>query len=177
MSEVDLIHESKNGVISSFEKLVALYQTRLYSFLLVRCHNQHDADDILQETFIRAYKYIKSYNAQWAFSTWLFTIARKLLIKSNPVYFQPFDDNATSSNSIAKCNQDIDSNNLWKLIKKHLNKNCYDALWFYYMEGFSIEEISSVLNKSQSWVKTNLHRSKMKLSLVSELRNHLEMVL
>lgn len=168
MTEQQLITQAQNGATDCFTQLVASYQVRLYSYLLARCHNSYDADDVLQETFIKAFKYIKSYNPQWQFSTWLFTIARRILGKIKAVYHQPLDVidqfHSTSENEF-----EVDQNNIWRLIKNEVSSSHYDVLWFFYVEQLSVKEIAHVLNKSESWVKTNLHRSKMKLSNNSEL--------
>ena len=153
---------------------MALYQARLYSYLLARCQNSHDADDVLQETFISAFKYLKSYDAQWQFSTWLFTIARRILSKLKVVYHVTLDainghEPVTEQNPF-----ELDQNNIWRLIKQDLTPASYDVLWFFYAEQASIKDIAHIMNQSESWVKTNLHRSKIKLSNNSELGMLLE---
>jgi RNA polymerase sigma-70 factor (ECF subfamily) len=174
MTEQQLIEQAKQGATDCFTQLVASYQVRLYSYLLARCHNRHDADDVLQETFINAYKYLASYDIQWQFSTWLFTIARRVLSKLKAKYYHT--DKAITENDWIS-NQDpytVDQDNIWKLIKKDLNPASYDVLWFFYVEQNSIKEIAQIMNQSTSWVKTNLHRSKIKLSNNSALELMLE---
>jgi RNA polymerase sigma-70 factor (ECF subfamily) len=164
MTEQQLIAKAQQGATNCFTQLVASYQARLYSYLLARCQNSHDADDVLQETFISAFKYLKSYDAQWQFSTWLFTIARRILSKLKKVYHVSID--AISSHQYMTEGDPfaVDQNNIWRLIKQDLKPQNYDVLWFFYMEQLSIKEIARIMNQSDSWVKTNLHRSKMKLS-------------
>ncbi|TDR23884.1 RNA polymerase sigma factor [Marinicella litoralis] len=169
MNEQQLISKAQQGATDCFTQLVACYQARLYSYLLARCQNSYDADDVLQETFFSAYKYLKTYDAQWQFSTWLFTIARRILSNLKTIYHVAID--AISGH---ECVSEIDPyvldrNNIWNIIKQDLSPNCYDVLWFFYMEQASIKEIAHIMNQSESWVKTNLHRSKMKLSNNSAL--------
>ncbi len=164
MTEQQLIAKAQQGATNCFNQLVASYQARLYSYLLARCQNSHDADDVLQETFISAFKYLNSYDAQWQFSTWLFTIARRILSKLKKVYHISIDaisghQYMTEADPFA-----VDQNNIWRLIKQDLKPQNYDVLWFFYVEQLSIKEIAHIMNQSDSWVKTNLHRSKMKLS-------------
>ncbi len=164
----------KPGATHCFTQLVASYQARLYSYLLARCQNSFDADDVLQETLISAFKYLKSYDAQWQFSTWLFTIARRILGKLKKVFHVPIDhisgkDLTTEEDPFA-----LDQNNIWRIIKQDLEPSGYDVLWFFYMEQASIKEIAHIMNRSESWVKTKLHRSKMKLSNNSALELMLE---
>ena len=164
MNEQQLITQAQQGATDCFTQLVASYQTRLYSYLLARCQNSFDADDVLQETFISAFKYLKSYNAQWQFSTWLFTIARRILSQLKITYHCALEA-ITGKEPIIKADPFvIDKNNIWALIKQDIKPASYDVLWFFYIEQLSIKEIAHIMNQSQSWVKTNLHRSKMKLS-------------
>lgn len=168
MTEGQLIQAAKKGATDCFSQLVARYQVRLYSYLLARCHNHHDADDVLQETFINAYRYLDSYNSQWAFSTWLFTIARRLLHQLKTMYHVALE--LVHPEATPPAELSLDSQNIWRLIKTELNPDSYDALWFYYMEEASIKDIAHIMGKSESWVKTNLHRSKMKLSHTPDLQ-------
>ncbi|MCX7554275.1 sigma-70 family RNA polymerase sigma factor [Marinicella sp. S1101] len=179
MNEQQLIIQAKqeiarDGTTNCFTRLVASYQARLYSYLLARCDNSFDADDVLQETFINAYKYFDSYDAQWQFSTWLFTIARRLLGKLKSVCHVAFD---VIANQVVDKEQDpfaVDQNNIWQLIKQDIKPDAYDVLWFYYVEGLSIKEIAHVMHQSNAWVKTSLHRSRIKLGNNTSLAEMLE---
>ena len=174
MTEQQLINQAKQGATSCFSQLVARYQARLYSYLLARCHNSHDADDVLQETFISAFKYLKTYDAQWQFSTWLFTIARRILSKLKVMYHSTLDAITGQEPAVVENPFEVDRHNIWRLIKQDLSPASYDALWFFYAEQASIKEIAHIMNQSEAWVKTNLHRSKIILSNNSELAHLLE---
>ncbi len=169
MTENQLISQAQQGATHCFSQLVASYQARLYSYLLARCQNSHDADDVLQETFISAFKYLDSYDSQWQFSTWLFTIARRLLSKLKVVYHVTLDTLVNRELATERDPFELDQNNIWKLIKADLSPSSYDVLWFFYMEHASIKEIAHIMQQSESWVKTNLHRSRMRLSNNSAL--------
>ncbi|MGJ8662356.1 MAG: RNA polymerase sigma factor [Marinicella sp.] len=174
MTEKQLIIKAQHGATNCFTQLVASYQARLYSYLLARCQNSHDADDVLQETFISAFKYLKSYDAQWQFSTWLFTIARRILSKLKTIYHVAIENISGMEYMTEADPFAIDQDNIWKLIKQDLTPSSYDVMWFFYVEQSSIKEIAHIMNQSESWVKTNLHRSKMKLSNNSALELMLE---
>jgi len=174
MTEQQLIKQAKQGATDCFTQLVASYQSRLYSYLLGRCHNHHDADDVLQETFINAYRYLDSYDTRWQFSTWLFTIARRLLGQLKTVYHVAMDALNGSELSTENESLTLDRNNFWRLIKQDVSPQQYDLLWFFYVEQHSIKEIAHIMQHSESWVKTNLHRGKMILSNNRELAGLLE---
>ena len=75
LREAELIEKAKAGSVPAFTLLVESYRERLLRFLLTRCPSVADAEDVLQDTLINAYRYLYSYNPQWRFSTWLYRIA------------------------------------------------------------------------------------------------------
>ncbi len=175
MNEQSLIKKAQlelaqnSPVTSSFSQLVTLYQQRLYHYLLGKCRSTHDAEDVLQETFINAYKYLHSYNARWQFSTWLFTIANRLLSQHNHVKYENI--HSTQHHTTELDDSAIDQHNIWAQVKLIVSGPAYDVLWFFYIEELSIKEIAIILQRSQSWVKISLFRSKRKLAANTIIRN------
>lgn len=169
MKEIELIHSAKNGDVDSFSKLLLLHQGALSCYLLTACKNKHDAEDILQDTFISAYKYLASYNVTWKFKTWLFTIAKRLLYKHYKQKHNKEEPRFEQQTYIDEGGSH--ETNIWPIIKKHVSKQSFDVLWFFYSEEFSIKEIAQILHCSQSWVKMSLFRSKKKLGKNTEIQN------
>ena len=169
MEEKHLIEKAQSGDQKCFTELILLHQSKLYKYLLAKCGNEADAKDVLQETYINAYKYIQSYNSKWAFHTWLFTIATRLANKRplQHVSIEECNDIEGSYESIEYKNS---KNNIWHHIRSLVKQQAFDVLWFYYAEERSTKEIAKIMSKSQSWVKITLHRSKKKMSSNSELR-------
>ena len=158
-----LIKQSLAGDSKSFSKLVVNHQIKLRQYLLSRCQNSHDADDVLQETFISAYKYLHSYNSKWQFNTWLFTIANRLIAKQKK-FSHSFNEVHENDVTVELEELAIDKNNIWLQIKKIVTEESYDVLWFFYVEELATKEIAKILNKSNSWVKISLYRNKKKLA-------------
>ena len=75
-SDEELACRAQQGCAESFEQLLRRFQTPVLHFLRHRGFFA-DAEDLTQETFLRAYENLHRYNRRWAFSTWLFTIARR----------------------------------------------------------------------------------------------------
>ena len=78
-SNEDLAGRAQAGCMSSFEELMRRFQVPLLHFLR-RVGPNFDAEDVLQETFLRAFAQLDRYHSRWRFSTWLFTIARRTSI-------------------------------------------------------------------------------------------------
>lgn len=62
--EFELIDAAKRGSVDAFTELVHGYRDGLLRFLLTRCASYADAEDVLQDTFINAYRYLGTYNPQ-----------------------------------------------------------------------------------------------------------------
>src|SRR5271157_2273313 len=78
-SNEELAVRAQRGCLPSFEELLRRFQVPLLHFLR-NVGPEVDAEDVLQETFLRAYSRLNCYRPQWQFSTWLFTIARRISI-------------------------------------------------------------------------------------------------
>ncbi len=168
MTETELIESSQQGSTSCFAQLVALYQPRLFSFLLAQCQNREDAEDAIQEAFINAFRHIKTYNAQWKFSTWLFTIGRRAAIKKSAAFTESIDDREDIA-ALEKADN-ATADNVWIVIKPYLSQESFQVLWFFYAEEVSLKDISVIFERSVSWVKVSLHRSREKLSKLNTVK-------
>jgi RNA polymerase sigma-70 factor (ECF subfamily) len=76
--DIDLVRKSKTGDVSAFGELVERYQSLVVGFCYRLLGNREDAEDIAQETFMRAFGAIRRFQPRAKFSTWLLTIAKNL---------------------------------------------------------------------------------------------------
>lgn len=167
--ELKIIRSAQQGNPTSFACLVTTYQNQLHCYLVTKCYNSADAEDITQETFINAYKYIQSYKEEWKFSTWLYTIANRMVKKHNDYYIKL--ENYIVVEEISKIDEGlIDNKNIWIPIRSLLNSFAFDVIWFYYVEEFNIRETARILRCSQSRIKMSLFRSKRKLANSKDIK-------
>ncbi len=75
MQETDLIQGLQTGHERAFEQLVMLHKNRLYNTVLGFLQNEAEAEDAVQEVFIKAFQNIKNFKGEAAISTWLYRIA------------------------------------------------------------------------------------------------------
>jgi RNA polymerase sigma-70 factor (ECF subfamily) len=73
--DLDLVHASKNGDFTAFEKLVKRYDRKLFRIAQHLTHNREDAEDIVQEAFLKAFQHLGQFREDAKFSTWLTRIA------------------------------------------------------------------------------------------------------
>jgi len=165
VSETELIAAAQAGSASAFTALVERYQDRLYRFLLTRCARSCDAEDVLQDTLINAWRYIASYDERWRFSTWLYRIALRNAQRrhptSDPLADEPADPGA---DPLHACLRDSERRNLWLTARRRLGPDMFTALWLHYADELSVREVALAMDRSVPWVKVNLHRARGRLA-------------
>jgi len=75
LSDEELVAQVQGGQTEAYEGLVRRYQRRIYALIYHMVGNREDADDLVQETFIRAYRSIRRFRGKSRFFTWLYRIA------------------------------------------------------------------------------------------------------
>jgi RNA polymerase sigma-70 factor (ECF subfamily) len=78
--EAELLERARKGDSEAFGILVERYQRRVVNVALAVVHNQEDALELAQETFVRAYENLDKFESRSSFSTWLYRIAANLAI-------------------------------------------------------------------------------------------------
>jgi RNA polymerase sigma-70 factor (ECF subfamily) len=73
--ESGLVRRAQNGELSAYDELVKRYQERIYATIYHMTSNHEDANDLAQETFIKAYQALKSFKGGSSFYTWVYRIA------------------------------------------------------------------------------------------------------
>ena len=73
--ERKLVKRAKAGEMGAYDELVRLYQERIYATIYHMTSNHEDANDLAQETFIKAYQALKSFKGDSSFFTWVYRIA------------------------------------------------------------------------------------------------------
>ncbi len=161
LSEAQLIEKAKAGSVPAFTALVEDYRERLLRFLVTRCSSFADAEDVLQDTLINAYRYLYSYDPQWRFSTWLYRIAIRNALKQDSgdvVELRETPDDRDGP--LEQCIEAEARKNVWVLARRVLNEEVYTAMWLRYVEDMSVKDIAQVLKRSTSWTKVNLLRAR-----------------
>lgn len=149
------------GSVGAFTDLVRSYRERLLRFLMTRCANFADAEDALQDTLISAFRYIRTYDSRWRFSTWLYRIAIRNAAQARTVEVLPPGDLCDEeSDPLLQCMADSETENLWVSARRLLSEEVFAAMWLRYAEDMSINDIAAALDRSASWTKVNLMRGR-----------------
>jgi RNA polymerase sigma-70 factor (ECF subfamily) len=173
ISDEELARQAQAGSHAGFETLVCRYSGRLFQFLNKRFPVAQDAEDITQETFIKAYLNIHRFNPDYSFSTWLYTIAARQAISHYRSARWKMDQRTGTHSE----GMDIPASNspeevmtgrenrrfLWEHAKS-MKKEFYEVLWLKYVEEKPVKEIAVILNRSRINVRVLLHRARSKLA-------------
>jgi len=166
LSAEELARRSQRGCRASFAELVERYGIQLFKFLHYKTASLQDTEDLVQDTFVKAYENIHRYRDSWKFSTWLFTIAARLAYSHlrNPRSFQTVGEVESGGPEPGQTIAEQETyRSLWTLAKD-LSRNQYQALWLKYAQDMSIKEIADVMRKSQVNVKVLLYRARVNLA-------------
>jgi len=154
-----------------FECLVDQYQHRVFGFLRQMGLNEPDAEDLTQETFLKAFRALSRFSPVYSFSTWIFTIARRTALNHfrdrRPTEELPDEVDSPHDDPAAALEKQDARQQLWQTAKR-LKPRLYEVLWLQYGEGFSIEETARVMGRSQLYVRVLLHRARNQLAKLLE---------
>src|ERR1051325_10855740 len=75
LEDLELVRRSQQGDLSAYDELIRRYQERIYATVYHMTSNHEDANDLAQETFIKAHQALKSFKGDSSFYTWVYRIA------------------------------------------------------------------------------------------------------
>lgn len=171
-NEVTWLLQAKKGSIDAFSSLIDIYQRPVFNLCYRMLDSAEDAEDAAQETFMRAYKFIKSYDQQRPFGTWLLSIAahycidqirkRRLILISidEEPYLDVKDNQDNPEDILLKKESDLQ---IGALLKR-LSPVDRAAVVLYYWYDYSQEEIADSLSLSVSAIKSRLHRARKEMA-------------
>jgi RNA polymerase sigma-70 factor (ECF subfamily) len=165
----ELVGRAQNGSLPCFAELVKRFEGRLFNFVLRRVQSTQDAEDLVQDSFVRAWQRIGQYHPRWQFSTWLYTIAHRLAIaqrKRQRREARPADlDGVPAESDPGRPAADREQcRHIWALADRVLPETQRAALWLRYAEGLGTSEIARVLGKSRVGVRVMLFRARETLA-------------
>lgn len=187
-SDTELIQAIQAGQKERFHELVQRYDRLLYNFGLKMCGEAQDAEDVVQDTFLNVFKYLKGFRFETKFKNWLYRIATSTCSKKRRKSkfapdrelsldeFLPRDEAAVESQVPAWAGLPLDqvlNDELNRILKKailELPDKYRVVLVLRDIEGFSTDESAQILELTPSNIKVRLHRAR--LFLRDKIRNY-----
>lgn len=157
-----LAARARDGDQECLEQLTKQVRDPLRVFLSSRLESDADADDVAQETLLRAFEHLESYDPTRPFKTWLFTIGKRLAV--NHVRSAQARQARDQKNTEPQSAQPIDPHlGLWDRAKEILSDESYRAIWMRYAREDSVKEVASALGRTQVSTKVLLFRARKQL--------------
>jgi len=174
-----------NGDASAFAYLVDNYKNMVFSLAYKMTKNKEEAEEVSQDTFIKAFKNLSNFKGDSKFSTWLYRICYHTTldaIKKNKKNNYTFEINEVTYNQIQSVEtilQGIERKERSVIMDKCLMKlpdEERSILWMFYYDELSLKEIIEVTNLSEANLKVKLHRARKKLLTIVEKNIEPEMI-
>lgn len=169
----DLVEKSKSGDRNSQYQLYELYVDAMYNVSMRILGIKEDAEDIVQDSFVEAFKNLKTFRYESTFGSWLKRIVinksiNHLKIKKIPVTsfeHQEYNISEDSNDYEEETNTSIQNRDIYKIKKgiKCLPDGYRQIINLYLIEGYDHIEIAEILGISISTSKSQYHRAKKKL--------------
>lgn len=165
----------------NYRYLVERYEKKLLRYIKRLLYiNTEDAEDILQEVFLKAYRNLNSYNPKYKFSSWIYRIAHNeaisFLRRNKKRKFEVVNDPEKNIFDTLASDLDLEKEYIEKDREKELEKVLYkldakyrDVLVLKFLEGKDYNEISEILHISAGTVGSLISRAKVKLKDLIEL--------
>lgn len=159
----------RQELLGQFEKIVQEHQRDIVNFHYRLVGNRFEAEDLAQETFIKAYKRFDTIEEMSKVKSWLFRIARNTTIdffRRNKNYSIPLDslilENYVRATAVDYRQEVMDKEVSQELQKSLsvLTKEDQTIVKLLYYEGFSYKEICNLLGINQNTLKSRLHRAR-----------------
>jgi len=180
ISDDELVKLSRNGDKNAFGELVKRHEGKVYALGFRFMKNREDAADVMQDTFLQAYRKLGSFEGKSAFSTWLYRIAvniclmRKRKKKLEYVSFDSAIESESGGDDIKRDPVDwsdeplelADKKQVREKIEKALSKmpgEYREVVVLRDMDGFSNNAVADMLKISLPAVKSRLHKGRMYL--------------
>ncbi len=170
------INNAKKGDQVAFTYLLDHYWNEVYGFMLKRTENETDSEDIVIETFSKAFDKIATYNPEFQFNTWLIAIAKNVHIdmlrkKKSSIFIEITDEEDYQAYNVADSSPSAEDElitvqNLSQLLQfiKELKPHYQEVIQLRYFQEMSYQEISEQLEEPLSNVKIKLLRAKKLLA-------------
>ena len=171
MAHLDnLVQRCQQGELAAFSELFQMQETAVYRLALTILQNEQDAEDAVQDVFLRIFEQIKGYQRQSAFKTWLTAITvnscRDKLRRRKVRRALSLDwlrGQASHHNVPAEADQRQQSQQLWQLINTTLDDKHRLPLILHYHERLSCAEVADMLGLRISTVYSRLNTARQRL--------------
>ncbi|MCZ6835621.1 MAG: RNA polymerase sigma factor [Planctomycetota bacterium] len=179
--EHNLIRRAQAGDGAAISSLIRAHQGGLYAYLLKLSGHAETAEDIVQEAFVRVLKNLERFDTRFRFSTWLYTIAKRLYVNAaqrmKPAYdtdmlsdqrcHSPNPGQLTAERESRECARDVIDFAL-----EGLPEHQRQIVELYHERGWPVPRIARYLEMPQGTVKSHLFRARKRMKCLIQADDH-----
>ena len=176
---LDIILKAKKGDLGAFDRLVRQYQSYVFSLAVRFLCDDDEAQDIVQESFVRVWKHFDRYDPAQKFTTWLYRIATNLCLdrlraakRKNLIFSSDKLESEIQTVPDKRDLEQIHSNKELVAIIKKLSGQLPEKQQLVFtlrdLQDLSVEEVVEITGLSRESVKTNLHYARRRIRRVLE---------
>jgi len=166
-AEAPVIRAAAAGDAQAFEQLVHTHHRRVLNYLLHVVRHRQDAEDLAQQTFIKAHRQLHTFDCARPLINWLLTIARHNALnhfRSARRWESIPQEAASAAPSPAEfVEQQDQADSLWSRARRLLSRREFDVLWLRCAEEMSVEETARITGLTRIHVKVLVHRARRQL--------------
>ncbi len=173
IDENKLIELAKGGDRAAFGTLVKHHKDFTFSVIMNIVKNKQDAEDIMQNVFIKVFYELKRFDKRAKFSSWIYRIATNESLTFKRLFKHKVDTEQALRKVEVKSGveTDLERQDQQKYVLEAMQQ-LTDAeklvVSLFYLKEHKIKEIAIISNKKESWVKVVLHRGREKLKTILE---------
>lgn len=164
-ADYDLFERVQNGDMVAFNDLVNKYKKRLMNVITRMVQSQEEAEDIVQETFVRVYQHRESFDFRHCFSTWLYTIAlnlarNELRKRKRFKFYDIFDLKGNEAEIAVEMQVPTNLPQVLKRAIENLPEKYKTAFVLRDIEELPYDEVAKVMNIPLGTVKSRVNRAR-----------------
>lgn len=168
LTDLEIIASVKRGNQADYAIIIDRYKNKAFSLVKRMLKNEMEAEEVLQDCFLKAYYALNSFKQEAKFSTWFYRIVYNTTLSKISARKRKIENEMSSledhfnleSNYDFRVTENSDLASFVNVMLEKLPSNYSSVLNLFYLNEMSCEEISEVMNISVSNVKVMLHRSR-----------------
>ncbi len=182
MEEQALIAAAQQGNLGALDALIVLYERRIYSYILRMVNTREDAQDLTQDTFLKLYKNLHSFDATQKFSPWIYTIATRTVYdwlrkkRRMPELLVVDDEESGTLETIDPLDTYIQIETTMDITQAlaEIKAEYRGVLLLYYQQELTYQEIAEALHIPINSVKTLIRRAKLALAKAYGINSNID---
>ena len=173
LNDTEIISKVLSGDYQAYAGLVDRYQNYVFTLTLRIIKNREDAEEVAQDVFIKAYKYLANFRGDSRFTTWLYTIVnntcisflRKKKLEMHSLDNEKIFETADNQDSGLRANL-VELKSKISMVTKAismLNHDDGEIITLFYKAEQTLDEIAQILGVETNTAKVRLHRARTRL--------------